>query len=158
MSAVTLEDLIKSLKSAVINASKVLEQSNINSIHNYFDADGTPKTLPIKVGDKTSQVPLYTLINQQNLNISELEISFQTKLFGDRMSGSNAFSGSADDGDGGSVTPLPSGSNGNLFCDIHDPSKFQDGGYANIKMTFKMGDKPESVSRINDMLIQQYNL
>jgi len=25
-------------------------------------------------------------------------------------------------------------------------------------MTFKMGDKPESVSRINDMLIQGYNL
>ena len=158
MSAVTFEDLIKSLKSAVINASKVLETSNINSIHDYFDDDGTPKTLPIKVGDKTSQVPLYTLINQQNLNISELEISFQTKLFGDRMSGSNDTSGSMDDGSG---TPPPSGSNGinsSLFCDIHDPCKSQDGGYANIKMTFKMGEKPESVSRINDMLIQQYNL
>lgn len=155
MSAVTLEDLIKSLKSAVINASKVLETSNINSIHDYFDADGTPKTLPIKVGDKTSQVPLYTLINQQNLNISELEISFQTKLFGDRMSGSNDISGGVDDGSG---TPPVSGSNSSLFCDIHDPCKSQDGGYANIKMTFKMGDKPESVSRINDMLIQQYNL
>lgn len=156
MSAVTLEDLIKSLKSAVINASKVLEQSNINSIHDYFDADGTPKTLPIKVGDKTSQIPLYTLINQQNLNISELEISFQTKLFGDRMSGSNDVSGSYDDS--GGAIPLPSGSNSSLFCDIHSPQQCQDGGYANIKMTFKMGDKPESVSRINDMLIQQYNL
>lgn len=155
MSAVTFEDLIKSLKSAVINASKVLETSNINSIHDYFDDDGTPKTLPIKVGDKTSQVPLYTLINQQNLNISELEISFQTKLFSDRMSGSNEVSGSMDDDSG---TPPVSGSNGSLLCDIHSPQQCQDGGYANIKMTFKMGDKPESVSRINDMLIQQYNL
>lgn len=155
MSAVTFEDLIKSLKSAVINASKVLETSNINSIHDYFDADGTPKTLPIKVGDKTSQVPLYTLINQQNLNISELEISFQTKLFSDRMSGSNEVSGSMDDDSG---TPPVSGSNGSLLCDIHSPQQCQDGGYANIKMTFKMGDKPESVSRINDMLIQKYGL
>lgn len=155
MSAVTFEDLIKSLKSAVINASKVLETSNINSIHDYFDADGTPKTLPIKVGDKTSQVPLYTLINQQNLNISELEISFQTKLFSDRMSGSNDVSGSMDDDSG---TPPVSGSNGSLLCDIHSPQQCQDGGYANIKMTFKMGDKPESVSRINDMLIQKYGL
>ena len=155
MSAVTFEDLIKSLKSAVINASKVLETSNINSIHDYFNDDGTPKTLPIKVGDKTSQVPLYTLINQQNLNISELEISFQTKLFSDRMSGSNDVSGSMDDDSG---TPPVSGSNGSLLCDIHSPQQCQDGGYANIKMTFKMGDKPEAVSRINDMLIQQYNL
>lgn len=155
MSAVTFEDLIKSLKSAVINASKVLETSNINSIHDYFDDDGTPKTLPIKVGDKTSQVPLYTLINQQNLNISELEISFQTKLFSDRMSGSNDVSGSMDDDSG---TPPVSGSNGSLLCDIHSPQQCQDGGYANIKMTFKMGDKPESVSRINDMLIQKYGL
>jgi len=149
MSAVTLEDLIKSLKSAVINASKVLETTNINTIHDYFNDDGTPKTLPIKVGDKTSQIPLYTLINSQNLNISELEISFQTKLFSDRMtneSGSLAadVSGSAD----------PSG----LYCDIHDPKKSQDTGSATIKMTFKMGDKPEAVSRINDMLIQGYNL
>lgn len=152
MGAVTLEDLIKSLKSSIINASKVLETSNINSIHDYFDDDGTPKTLPIKVGDKTSQVPLYTLINQQNLNISELEISFQTKLFSERMSGSNDVSGSSDDG--GATPPVSS----SVYCDIHDPSKSQDGGYANIKMTFKMGQKPESVSRINDMLIQQYNL
>ena len=155
MSAVTLEDLIKSLKSAVINASKLLETSNINSIHDYFNDDGTPKTLPIKVGDKTSQIPLYTLINQQNLNISELEISFQTKLFSDRMSGSNDVSGSMDDDSG---TPPVSGSNGSLLCDIHSPQQCQDGGYANIKMTFKMGDKPESVSRINDMLIQKYGL
>lgn len=153
MSAVTFEDLITSLKSAVINASKVLETSNINSIHDYFDADGTPKTLPIKFGDKTSQVPLYTLINQQNLNISELEISFQTKLFNPRMSGSNDSSGSMDNG---TATPPLSGSS--IYCDIHDPCKTQDGGYANIKMTFKMGDKPESVSRINDMLIQTYGL
>jgi hypothetical protein len=155
MSAVTFEDLIKSLKSSIINASKVLETSNIDSIHNYFDADGTPKTLPIKIGDKTSQVPLYTLINQQNLNISELEISFQTKLFSERMSGSNDVSGSSDDSGG---TPPVSGSNGDLFCDIHSPQQCQDGGYATIKINFKMGDKPESASRINDMLIQQYNL
>jgi hypothetical protein len=45
-----------------------------------------------------------------------------------------------------------------LYCDIHDPNKSQDTGSATIKMTFKMGDKPESVSRINDMLIQGYNL
>lgn len=157
MSAVTFEDLIKSLKSSIINASKVLETSNINSIHDYFDADGTPKTLPIKVGDKTSQVPLYTLINQQNLNISDLEISFQTKLFNERMSGSNDVSSSSDGG-GIDQNPPTSGGNDNIYCDIHDPSKSQDGGYATIKIHFKMGTKPESVSRINDMLIQQYNL
>ena len=149
MSAVTLEDLIKSLKSAVVNASKVLETTNINTIHDYFNGDGTPKTLPIKVGDKTSQIPLYTLINSQNLNISELEISFQTKLFSDRMTNES-----------GSLAADVSGSSdtSGLYCDIHDPNKSQDTGSATIKMTFKMGDKPESVSRINDMLIQGYNL
>ncbi len=149
MSAVTLEDLIKSLKSAVVNASKVLETTNINTIHDYFNDDGTPKTLPIKVGDKTSQIPLYTLINSQNLNISELEISFQTKLFSDRMTNES-----------GSLAADVSGSSdtSGLYCDIHDPNKSQDTGSATIKMTFKMGDKPESVSRINDMLIQGYNL
>ena len=152
MSAVTLEDLIKSLKSAVINASKVLETTNINTIHDYFDADGTPKTIPIKVGDKTTQVPLYTLINSQNLNISELEISFQTKLFNDIgsvVSGSTDLSGSIDSG---------SFDSSGLYCDIHNPKQSQDAGSATIKMTFKMGDKPESVSRINNMLIQNYNL
>jgi len=76
MGAVTLEDLITSLKTSIINASKVLETSNLNTIQNYFNDDGTPKTMPIKIGDKTSDVPIYTLLNQQNLNISELEISF----------------------------------------------------------------------------------
>jgi hypothetical protein len=155
MSAVTLEDLIKSLKSAVINASKVLETTNINTIHDYFNDDGTPKTLPIKVGDKTTQVPLYTLINSQNLNISELEISFQTKLFNDIgtvVSGSGDVSGSIDSAVSGSLD------SSGLYCDIHDPKKSQDAGSATIKMTFKMGDKPESVSRINNMLIQGYNL
>ena len=154
MSAVTLEDLIKSLKSAVINASKVLETTNINTIHDYFNDDGTPKTLPIKIGDKTTQVPLYTLINSQNLNISELEISFQTKLFndvGNNVSGSSYFSGSIDDISGSIDT-------GGLYCDIRDPKQSQDAGSATIKMVFKMGDKPESVSRINTMLIQGYNL
>jgi hypothetical protein len=159
MSAVTLEDLIKSLKSAVINASKVLETTNINTIHDYFNDDGTPKTLPIKIGDKTTQVPLYTLINSQNLNISELEISFQTKLFndvGNNVSGSSYFSGSIDDISGS----LNSGSidTSGLYCDIRDPKQSQDAGSATIKMVFKMGDKPESVSRINTMLIQGYNL
>ncbi len=155
MSAVTLEDLIKSLKSAVINASKVLETTNINTIHDYFNDDGTPKTLPIKVGDKTSQIPLYTLINSQNLNISELEISFQTKLFSDRMTSESGSLDSDMSGSGdisGSVDPS------SLYCDIHDPKKSQDTGSATIKMTFKMGDKPEAVARINDMLIQGYNL
>lgn len=158
MSAVTLEDLIKSLKSAVINASKVLETTNINTIHDYFNDDGTPKTLPIKIGDKTTQVPLYTLINSQNLNISELEISFQTKLFNDvgaDASGSGDFSGSLD-----TNGLLNSGSldSSGLYCDIRDPKQSQDAGSATVKMTFKMGDKPESVSRINTMLIQGYNL
>ena len=146
MGAVTLEDLITSLKTSIINASKVLETSNLNTIQNYFNDDGTPKTMPIKIGDKTSDVPIYTLLNQQNLNISELEISFQTKLFGERTSSvdtTGSISGSAAN---------------NIYCDIHDPNKSQDGGYANIKMTFKMGDKPEAVSRINDQLIQKYNL
>jgi|LauGreDrversion4_2_1035121.scaffolds.fasta_scaffold10314_4 hypothetical protein len=155
MSAVTLEDLIKSLKSAVINASKVLETTNINTIHDYFNDDGTPKTLPIKVGDKTSQIPLYTLINSQNLNISELEISFQTKLFSDRMTNE---SGSLAADVSGSADPSGSLDTSGLYCDIHDPKKSQDTGSATIKMTFKMGDKPEAVSRINDMLIQGYNL
>jgi len=146
MGAVTLEDLITSLKTAIINASKVLETSNLNTIQNYFNDDGTPKTMSIKIGDKTSDVPIYTLLNQQNLNISELEISFQTKLFGERTS-----YGDTTDSASGSVAS-------NIYCDIHDPSKSQDGGYANIKMTFKMGDKPEAVSRINDQLIQKYNL
>ncbi len=146
MGAVTLEDLITSLKTSIINASKVLETSNLNTIQNYFNDDGTPKTMPIKIGDKTSDVPIYTLLNQQNLNISELEISFQTKLFGERTSS-------------GDTTGSVSGSAAsNIYCDIHDPNKSQDGGYANIKMTFKMGDKPEAVSRINDQLIQKYNL
>jgi hypothetical protein len=155
MSAVTLEDLIKSLKSAVINASKVLETTNINTIHDYFNDDGTPKTLPIKIGDKTTQVPLYTLINSQNLNISELEISFQTKLFNDIgtvVSGSGDVSGSIDSAVSGSLD------SSGLYCDIHNPKQSQDAGSATIKMTFKMGDKPESVSRINNMLIQSYNL
>jgi len=146
MGAVTLEDLITSLKTSIINASKVLETSNLNTIQNYFNDDGTPKTMPIKIGDKTSDVPIYTLLNQQNLNISELEISFQTKLFGERTSSSDTT---------GSVSGSAAS---NIYCDIHDPNKSQDGGYANIKMIFKMGDKPEAVSRINDQLIQKYNL
>ena len=146
MGAVTLEDLITSLKTSIINASKVLETSNLNTIQNYFNDDGTPKTMPIKIGDKTSDVPIYTLLNQQNLNISELEISFQTKLFGERTSSSDTT---------GSISGSAAS---NIYCDIHDPNKSQDGGYANIKMTFKMGDKPEAVSRINDQLIQKYNL
>ena len=146
MGAVTLEDLITSLKTSIINASKVLETSNLNTIQNYFNDDGTPKTMPIKIGDKTSDVPIYTLLNQQNLNISELEISFQTKLFNERTSSVDTT---------GSVSGSAAS---NIYCDIHDPSKSQDGGYANIKMTFKMGDKPEAVSRLNDQLIQKYNL
>lgn len=152
MGTVTLEDLITSLKTSIINASKVLETSNLNTIQNYFNADGTPKTMSIKIGDQTSDVPIYTLLNQQNLNISELEISFQTKLFGERTS-YNDVSGSSN------TTGSVSGSAAsNIYCDIHDPTKSQDGGYANIKMTFKMGDKPEAVSRLNDQLIQKYNL
>jgi hypothetical protein len=116
---------------------------NIKNINDYFNSDGTPKTIPIKVNDKTSEIPLYTLINHQNLNISELEISFQTKLFGYRL---NNISGSGVN-DGG------------VYCDIHNHNKStQDGGMATIKMVFKAGDKPESVSRINDMLIQKHNL
>jgi len=162
MSAVSFGELIKSLKSSIIKSTEVLERTNLRNIHQYFETDGTPKTIDVKIDDKVSKIPIYTLVNHQNLSISELEICFKTKLFNNNRGhdGQDVTSGTS----GTSGTNGTAGVNGlnlsddDILVDIHDPSAKDDAGNAEIKLKFKICDKPESVARIEDALIQKFDI
>ena len=134
---------------AVVQAQALAENQHIEALRKFFDKDGKPKSLEIKVPDgqgktQSIDVPLVTLTPQSSIKIKELTMELKVKLssFGKRKSrlGGGIFCKE----DAGAI-------NADLGSSIL-PKRNQ---YANLKITFEGTDTPEGLVRLNNNLIKQ---
>jgi len=144
-----LDHLTKGLYDAVVQAQALAENQHIESLSKFFDKDGKPLKMNIKVPDSNGKeqdisVPLATLTPQSSIKIKELSMELKVKLgsFGKRKSrlGGGIFCKE----DAGAITA-------DLGASIL-PKRNQ---YANLKITFEGTDPPEGVVRLNNNLIKQ---
>ena len=74
MARLNVEELIGGLLEAAMVSQGISERQHINSIRNYFNEDGSPKTKTFKIGEKEMVVPLFILADHSSVGLSELEI------------------------------------------------------------------------------------
>ena len=118
--------IFNSLYESVTEAQKAVETRHLENVRKqYFTDSGEPKTTPITVGDKTHNIPLYSLTPHHNLIIDEVSIDFEIDL---------------KHGDEGAV---------GFF------GKFKKSKMANITIKFKGTDKAEGWARIGTTLNKQ---
>ena len=149
MAKLNIEELVSGLLEAALTAQNISERQHINSLRNYFDNKGNPKTTTVQIGKKPIEVPLYILADHSSIGIDKLDIEFDARLlFGD---------------DENSVSRLKKGLLGifkkkgfkNNIKQIHVDSGHNPNniGAAKIKVSFKADKKPEMVSRLVDAYI-----
>ena len=148
MAKLNIEELVSGLLEAALVASSISEKQHINTMRNYFDDKGNPKTTSVKIQGKDVVIPLYILADHSSIGLKELEIEFEANLnFG---------------GEPSSLKKSLLGIFKKKGYDEHNidgiqvdnQSKSGDGSTAKIKVKFKNDTKPEMVSRLVDSYIQ----
>jgi len=134
MNFVTFESLIRSIEASVVKSTEVLETHHVQRLLEYFNPDGTAKTVSLVLEGKKINVPVFTLVNHQSLAIDELEMEFRTRLCDFEF-----------------VNNDP-----HLVCDIKKQDPNNPDSFANVRIKFKINDKPEAVSRICDDLLKDF--
>lgn len=151
MAKLNIEELLGGLLEAAMVAQGISEKQHINSLANYFE-DGVPKTVDLKVGEKTITVPLYILADHSSIGLSELDIEFETRLiFGDTNDPVSQIKRSIL----GIFKKKDYKHNlGGIEVDS-GAIRTNNSGVAKIKVKFTSDDKPEAVSRLVDQYIQR---
>ena len=144
-----LDHLTKGLYDAVVQAQALAENQHIEALSKFFDKDGNPLCMDIKLpdnkgGEQNVRVPLATLAPQSSIKIKELSMEMKVKMgsFGKRKSRKG----------GGIFCKKDAGAiNADLGASIL-PKRNQ---YATLKITFEGTDPPEGLVRLNNNLIKQ---
>ena len=144
-----LDHLTKGLYDAVVQAQALAENQHIEALSKFFDKDGKPLCMEIKIPDSKGNemnvnVPLATLAPQSSIKIKELSMEMKVKMgsFGKRKSRKG----------GGIFCKKDAGAiNADLGASIL-PKRNQ---YATLKITFEGTDPPEGLVRLNNNLIKQ---
>ena len=143
MKSVSLENLIRSIKLSIVKSTDILEKSHIQKLSEYFNEDGTPVCKTLKINNKDVSIPLYTLLNHQTLALDEMEMSFKAKIFDSQENKETSEKY-------GLVEQIKKN---DIQVDMRK-TKEDAAGFAKVRIKFKITDKPEEVSRIEDLLIQ----
>ena len=144
-----LDHLTKGLYDAVVQAQALAENQHIEALEKFFDKDGNPLCMDIKIpdnkgGEQTINVPLATLAPQSSIKIKELSMELKVKLgsFGKRKSRL-----------GGGI--FKHGNAGSISADLGASILPKRNQYATLKVTFEGTDPPEGLVRLNNNLIKQ---
>ena len=126
-----LDHLTKGLYDAVVQAQALAENQHIEAVGKFFDKEGKPTCLDIKIpdgkgSDQNVKVPLITLAPQSSIKIKELTMELKVKLgsFGKRESrrGGGIFKGK---------------SAGSICADLGASILPKRNQYATLKVTFE---------------------
>ena len=147
MAKLNIEELVSGLLEAALVASSISEKQHINTMRNYFDKKGNPKTTSVKIQGKDIVIPLYILADHSSIGLKELEIEFEANLnFGGETSSlKRSLLG---------IFKKEGYDEHNIDGIQVDNQKSGDGTTAKIKVVFKNDTKPEMVSRLVDSYIQ----
>tara|TARA_R110002020_G_scaffold341490_1_gene556021 strand:- start:2094 stop:2552 length:459 start_codon:yes stop_codon:yes gene_type:complete len=139
-----LDQLLKGLNDAVVQAQALAENQHIEALSKYVNEDGTPKCMKMVISGEEINVPLATLAPQSSIKIKELTMDLKVKLTSYGKRESRCGGGIFRSKDAGAISA-------DLGASIF-PTK---NNYANLKITFEGTDPPEGVVRLNNNLIKQ---
>ena len=150
MARLNIEELVGGLLEAAMVAQGISERQHINALRNYFNEDGTPKTKTFIIGDKQLVIPYFILADHSSIGLDELDIEFAARLvFGDSDTQVSDLKRS--------LLGLfkKKGYEHNIKGIEVDSGKNTDrSGMSKIKVKFKADEKPEALSRLIDVYIQ----
>lgn len=143
-----LDHLTKGLYDAVVQAQSLAENQHIEALKKYFDDEGNPICMEMKVPDgkgktQTISVPYVCLAPQSSIKIKELTMELKVKLgsFGKRKSRL-----------GGGI--FKHGNAGSISADLGASIIPKRNQYATLKVTFEGTDPPEGLVRLNNNLLR----
>ena len=149
MAKLNIEELVSGLLEAALVAQNISERQHINSLRNYFDDKGNPKSTSVQVGKKELNIPLYILADHSSIGLDKLDIEFDARLlFGDDKNKVSSLKKSL-------LGIFKKKGHENNIKEIRVDSEYNPDniGAAKIKVTFKRDKKPEMVSRLVDAYI-----
>ena len=139
-----LDEIFQSIYSSVVEAQNAIEQHYLGEItEDYFEADGSPKMILIKLPGKDGQlkevhIPAITLVPHYGLAIDRVSVKMKVKL-----------------SSGGDDKPKKGNKGGRIRQIITDFSNREGGKeLATISVQFRGKDPPEGLARIKDALIK----
>ena len=120
-----LQNIFDGIYSAVVHAQKSVEEDLSNNVRDdYFNKDGSPKTVEMTLNDKKIEVPLFVLVPHNTLKIDSCEVDLEVNL----------------DHDGDKA----------VGC----LGKLRKSKMANIKIKFSSTDQAEGMARVGDNLVK----
>lgn len=124
---VSAYNLLNLLESAVLKARESVEHQYIDNVKSYFKEDQTPKMIHVEVDSQTVSLPEMCIASLKPINVKAININFDCCIDGVE--------------------------NKELVLDL---SRSDAKNKININIVLNSEDMPESVMRINDMLISEY--
>ena len=163
------DGLISSIQEAFLSVNRMAEQQHLESLKEFLEDDGSPKTMKIKcpyfndAGDveyRNVDVPSLCLIPISTLKLSEVSVDFKVKLSSEVTLGDDEPSppAPAPDNTALSVPPAPRIRSGfgrrRRMGFIPGFRNRPDDSYANITLKFNAEEPPEGMLRIRDEMIK----
>lgn len=161
----SFDGLISSIQEAFLSVNRMAENQHIESLEEFLDDDGSPKTVRVKYpffnesGDvdyRFVDIPALCLVPISTLKLSEVSVDFKVKL-------SAEISLKKDEEENAQeVQPSQNAAlrrtrfkrRANRMGFIPGFRQKQDDGYANITLRFTAEEAPEGMLRIRDEMIK----
>ena len=141
----TLSDVIRGMQYCVNTAAEITEQHYLSQLSEYFDEDGNPVMFTYRNNHgEIIEIPVFTLMNHNELLLNEINVKMSIPIKYSELKTQEIEENAIED---------YSISRSTFYLDNLATSAKGKGGEVEIEMRFKSGERPESVSRIVDELM-----
>ena len=141
----TLSDVIRGMQYCVNTAAEITEQHYLSQLSQYFDETGNPVMFTYRNNrGEIVEIPVFTLMNHNELLLNEINVKMSLPIKYSELKKQEIEEKATED---------YMVSRSAFYLDSLATSSKGKGGEIEIEMKFKAGDRPESVSRIVDELM-----
>ena len=141
----TLSDVIRGMQYCVNTAAEITEQHYLSQLSEYFDEDGHPVMFTYRnTRGEVVEIPVFTLMNHNELLLNEINVKMAIPVKYSELKTQEVEETAIED---------YMVSRSTFYLDSLATSSKGKGGEIEIEMRFKAGERPESVSRIVDELM-----
>ena len=162
----SFDGLISSIQEAFLSVNRMAENQHIESLEEFLDDDGSPKTVRVKYpffndnGDvdyRFVDIPALCIIHISTLKLSEVSVDFKVKLSAEislkRDEEEDVQEGQPSQ-NAAPVRRMRLKRRANRMGFIPGFRQKQDDSYANITLKFTAEEAPEGMLRIRDEMIK----
>lgn len=155
----SFDGLISSIQDAFLSVNRMAEQQHLESIKEFFDEEGNPKTIAVKYPSFTEvgtvdytdvEIPQICLVPISSLKLNEITVDFKVKLSAEI----NLQDGSKRNDIENFQLSESTEKKKKKMGFIPEYRQKPDDGYANITLKFSAEEPPEGIMRIRDEMIK----